>query len=205
MDLSVQQLKICKKFVAIHKIKCNMKTHGYTHDVPYTFGVGIKMVGLCQFFLNKIFISFFLIALIIITLMPSAVECKQQLEATCAEWLQQEMEEKLQEEQELQEIEEEERWEEEKQWRREEEERQQAEEARIVEEMHQAMEEEDKAAEEAWKAAADPGFWEERIQVLQLETEAEAAKSGSVIKPSPHFLFLSHDSLFPFYFYFWIR
>ena len=46
-------------------------------------------------------------------MMPSAAEHKQQLEATCAERLQQEMEEKLWEEWELQEIEEEERWEEE--------------------------------------------------------------------------------------------
>ena len=54
--------------------------------------------------------------------MPSAAERKQQLEATCAEWLQREMEEKLREEQELQEIKEEEHQEEERR-RREEEER----------------------------------------------------------------------------------
>ena len=63
-----------------------------------------------------------------------------------------------------------------------------AEEARIAEEMHQAVEEEEKVVEEAQKVAAEPGSWEEQIQVLQLEPVAEeemmaeAAKSGS---PNP--------------------
>ena len=43
----------------------------------------------------------------IFTMMPSAAECKQQLEAACAERLRRETEEKLWEERELQEIEEE--------------------------------------------------------------------------------------------------
>ena len=47
-------------------------------------------------------------------MMPSAAEQKQQLKATCAEQLWQEMEEKLREERELQEIEEEEHREEER-------------------------------------------------------------------------------------------
>ena len=104
--------------------------------------------------------------------MPSAVERKQQLKATCAERLRRETEEKLREERELQEIEEEERREEEERQRREEEERRQAEEAR--------------RAEEARKAAEpESGSWEERIQALRLlppveeETTLEAAKSGS--------------------------
>ena len=47
-------------------------------------------------------------------------------------------------------------------------------------------EEEEKAVEEAQKAATEPGSWEEQIWVLQLEpvveeeTTAEAAKSGSL-------------------------
>ena len=79
--------------------------------------------------------------------MPSAVERKQQLKAACAEQLQWEMEEKLQEEWELQEIKEEE------EERRRAEEAHLAEEARIVEEMRWAVEEEERVAEEAWKAA----------------------------------------------------
>ena len=127
------------------------------------------------------------------TTMPSAAERKQQLEAACAEWLRQEMEEQLWEERELQEIEEEERWEEEERQRREEEERRRAEEAclaeeaRIAEEMRRAAEEEERAAEEARKAAEpESGSWEERIRALRLlppveeEMTPEAAKSGSL-------------------------
>ena len=86
------------------------------------FGVGIKVVDPCRFSLNKNFISFFS-SPSFFTMMPSAAERKQQLEAACAERLRWEMEEKLREERELQEIEEEERWEEEERQRREEEER----------------------------------------------------------------------------------
>ena len=127
-------------------------------------------------------------------MMPTAAEWKAQLKATCAEQLRWEMGEKLQEERELQEIEEEERQEEEERWRREEEEIRRAEEARlaeearIMEEMHWAAEEEERAAEEAWKAVPELGSWEEQIQALQLAlvvwkvTTAKAAKSGS---PNP--------------------
>ena len=61
-----------------------------------------------------------------------------------------------------------------------------AEEARIAEEMHWAVEEEERAAEEAWRVAEpEPGSWEKQIRVLQLalvveeETTAETAKLGS--------------------------
>ena len=77
------------------------------------FRVGIKVVGPCQFSLNKIFYLSYLSASLFFTMMPSAAKHKQQLEAACAEWLRWEMEEKLQEEWELQEIEEEEHQEEE--------------------------------------------------------------------------------------------
>ena len=125
-------------------------------------------------------------------MMPSAAECKQQLEAAHAEWLRREMEEKLWEERELQEIKEEECWEEEERQRREEEERRQAEEARLAEEARIAeemrrVEEEERAAEEARKVAEpESGSWEERIWALRLlpaaeeEATPEAAKSGSL-------------------------